>query len=171
MSDMSADNLRNNLSDVQRVYWWDIIIPNILGGGDEDALEVRAQSTSIPGRSFGGILIPYKGGPGFKVPGKLTMPHTWPCVFIEGLDRKVFDAITGWKQAITDARTGKGGPDSIIKKSAYLRLTNGTGVVTNKIKLVGCYPEDVPDVPITYDDEAVLMYSVTFSYDYWEPDN
>lgn len=169
--DMSADNLKENLSDMQRVYWWDIIIPSILGGGDEGALEVRAQSTSVPGSGFGGILIPYKGGPGFKIPGKLTMPHTWACVFVEGLDRKVFDAITGWKQAITNARTGKGGLDSLIKKPIYLRLTDGDGTVTNKIKLVGCYPEDVPDTPIAYDTEAVLMFTVTFSYDFWEPEN
>lgn len=170
MGDMSADILKNNLSDLQRVYWWDVIIP-LIGGGDQDALEIRAQSTQIPGRSFGDILIPYKGSPGIQVPGKLTMSHIWPCVFVEGLDRKVFDAITSWKQAVTDARTGKGGLDSLIKKDIYLRLTDGDGNVTNKIKLVGCYPRAMDDVPVAYDTEAVLMYTVTFSFDYWEPNN
>lgn len=171
MANMSAENLKNNVSDYQRAYWWDIVIPNLIGGGDAGALEVRAQSTQVPGRSFGEILIPYKGSAGFKVPGKLVMSHVWPCVFIEGLDRKVFDAILGWKQAVTDARTGKGGPDSIIKKDLYLRLTDGNGNVTNKIKLVGCYPQAVDDVPVAYDTEAVIMYNVTFSYDYWESNN
>ena len=171
MGNMSADNLKNNVSDYQRAYWWDIIIPNLIGGGDAGALEVRAQSTQVPGRSFGEILIPYKGSAGFKVPGKLVMSHVWPCVFVEGLDRKVFDAVLGWKQAVTDARTGKGGPDSVIKKDIYLRLTDGQGNVTNKIKLVGCYPQAVDDVPVAYDTEAVIMYNVTFSYDYWESNN
>jgi hypothetical protein len=168
---MSAENLKNNVSDYQRAYWWDIVIPSLIGGGDASSLEVRAQSTQVPGRSFGEILIPYKGRAGFKVPGQLVMSHIWPCVFVEGLDRKVFDAVLGWKQAVTDARTGKGGPDSIIKKDLYLRLTDGNGNVTNKIKLVGCYPQAMDDVPVAYDTEAVLMYNVTFSYDYWESNN
>lgn len=172
MPSMSADNLKYNISDYQRVYWWDIIIPSLVGGGDIGALEVRAQSTQIPGRSFGEILIPYKGTAGFKVPGKLVMSHIWPCVFVEGLDRKVFDAITSWKQSITNARTGAGGPDSLIKKNIYIRLTDGSGdIITNKIKLVGCYPQAVDDIPVAYDTEAVLMYTVTWSYDYWEPNN
>jgi len=130
-------------------------------------LEVRAQSTIIPGRSFGDILVPYKGGPGIRFPGKLTMSHDWTAVFVEGIDQEVFNAIYSWKQTIQNARTGIGSLDSLIKADIYLRLLDSQETVTRKIKLVGCYPKAVDDVPLAYDTEAMIMYSTTWSYDYW----
>jgi len=164
---MSADNLKHDLSNAARVYWWDVVLSSLPGGGNRDHLEVRAQSTAIPGRSFGEILVPFKGSPGIKFPGKLTMTHIWPAVFIEGIDQEVFDAIYGWKQYVQDARTGIGSPDSLIKSDIYLRLQNAADSVIKKFKLVGCYPQAIDDVPLAYDDEAVVMYNVSFSYDYW----
>lgn len=165
---MSADNLKHDISNPARVYLFDVVLSKIIGGGNKDHLEVRAQSTVIPGRSFGDIHIPYKGTPGIKFPGKLIMPQLWPSVFVEGIDQEVFDAIYGWKQAIQNARTGIGGLDSSIKADIYLRLLDQQENVIKKIKLVGCYPQSVDDVPVAYDDEAMIMYNVGFSYDYWE---
>lgn len=165
---MSADNLKHDISNPARVYWWDVVFSKLIGGGNKDHLEVRAQSTVIPGRSFGEILVPYKGGPGIKFPGKLTMSHLWPAVFVEGIDQEVFDAIYGWKQTIQNARTGIGTLDSLSKADIYLRLLDPQETVTKKFKLVGCYPQSVDDVPLSYDDEAMIMYNVGWSYDYWE---
>jgi len=167
MSNMSADNLKNNISNPAKTFLWDVVIPNPIGGGDAESLEVRCQSTVIPGRSVGEILVPYKGTAGIKFPGKLTMSHSWVAVFIEGIDKKVFDTIYAWKQTVVNARTGVGGPDADIKSDIYLRLLDQQGNVFMKLKLVGCYPQAVDDVPIAYDDEANVMYNVTWSYDYW----
>jgi len=164
---MSADNLKQDLSNAARLYLWDIVLSSLPGGGDRDHLEVRAQSAAIPGRSFGEILVPFKGTPGIKLPGKLTMTHTWPAVFIEGTDQAVFDAIYGWKQLIQDAQSGIGSLDLDIKTDIYLRLLNPMDTVVKKFKLVGCYPQAMDDTPVAYDDEGVIMYAVTFSYDYW----
>jgi len=164
---MSQDNLKKDITNLAKIYLWDVVIPKLIGGGNKDHLEVRAQSTAIPGRSFGEILIPFKGTPGIKFPGKLTMSHLWPCVFVEGDDKEVFDAVYGWKQTIQDARTGIGRPDSFTKVDLYLRLLDRAGNVTLKIKLVGCYPQSIDDVPLSYDDEGGIMYNVGWSYDYW----
>lgn len=165
---MSADNLKQDLSNAARVYWWDVVFTGLPGGGNRSHLEVRAQSTAIPGRSFGEILVPFKGSPGIKFPGKLTMTHIWPAVFVEGLDQAVFDAIYGWKQLIQNARSGIGSLDSVIKTDIYLRLQNTSDSVIKKFKLVGAYPQAMDEVPLSYDDEGVLMYNITFSYDFWE---
>ncbi len=165
---MSSDNLKNNLTNLARVYLWEVLFANPVGGGDAEALEVRCQSTAIPGSSFGSILIPYKQSPGVKFPGKLTMPHTWTCTFVEGTDRKIFDAIYAWKQAVVHDRLNIGGPDALIKSDIYLRLLDMQGSVSMKIKLVGCYPELTDDTPLTYENEAGVVYTVTFSYDRWQ---
>jgi len=168
---MSADNLKNDISSPAKVYLWDVAFANVIGGGDRDHLEVRAQSTAIPGRSFGEILVPYMGSAGVKYPGKLVMTHIWPAVFIEGNDRATWDAVYPWMQAIQNARTGVGGNDPDIKADVYLRLIGQNKAVTSKIKLVGCYPQAVDEVPLAYEDESNIFYNVTFSYDYWEDDN
>jgi len=168
MANMSSENLKKDISNPAKVYLWDVVLSSIVGGGNRDHLEIRAQSTAIPGRSVGEILVPFKGTAGIKFPGKLTMTHTWPAVFIEGNDQEVFDAIYGWMQSIQNARTGIGGPDSIIKADIYLRLLDQQDNVTKKFKLVGCYPQAVDDVPLAYDDEGNILYNVTFSYDFWE---
>jgi len=165
---MSSDNLKHDISNPARTYWWDIIIPKVIGGGNRDHMEVRAQSAAIPGRSFGEILVPYKGTGGVKFPGKLVFTHSWPVVFIEGTDQEIFDSIYGWKQTIQNARTGIGSLDSLIKADLYLRLLASDETVAKKIKLVGCYPQAVDDVPVSYDDEAAIFYNVNWSYDYWE---
>ena len=168
MANMSADNLKQNLSNPAKTYLWEVVFSNPIGGGDAEALELRCQSTSVPGRGVGEILVPYKNTPGIKYPGKPTVPHTWACVFIEGTDGKIFEALNAWNQAINDIRTGIGGADPLIKADIYLRLLDPPGTVFQKIKLVGCYIQDIPDTPVAYEDEANIMYSVTFSYDYWE---
>lgn len=168
MSNMSADNLRNNLNNPARLYLWDVVFINPVGGGDADALELRCQTATIPGRSVGEILVPFKGTAGIKFTGKLTMSHTWVASFVEGIDKKVFNALHAWQQAIMNARTGIGGLDTMIKANIFLRLIDVAGNVFMKIKLVGCYLQAVDDVPVAFDTEGVVMYGTTFSYDYWE---
>lgn len=168
MSNMSADNLKNNLNNPARLYLWDVLFTNPVGGGDASSLELRCQTATVPGRSIGEILVPFKATAGIKFPGKLVMSHNWAATFVEGIDKKVFDALHAWQQAIINDRTGIGGLDTLIKANIYLRLTDVDGNVFMKIKLVGCYVQAVDDVPLSFDTEGVVMYAATFSYDYWE---
>lgn len=168
MADMSADVLRNNLTNPARTYLWEIRFSNMIGGGS-DIIEARCQSASIPGRSSHGIRIPYKGTPGIKFPGKLTMPQTWSLSFVENVDRKVFDALYGWQQAIQNARTGIGLPDVSLKTDIYLKCLNqATGQPWLTIKLIGAWVEDIPEVALTYDANTIVHFRATFSYDRWE---
>ena len=168
MVQMSSEALRNNLSNPQRTYLWDFIIPNPIAGGDRDVLQLRCQSTSLPGRSFGSILVNYKQSAGVKYPGKLAYSHSWDCTFIEGEDAKIFDAIYDWKQQIVNDLTNTGISDLLIKTDAILKLVDRAGTVTRKIKIIGIYPEALPDVPLDYNSEGNLMLPVTWSFDRWE---
>jgi hypothetical protein len=168
MAKMSSDNLKNNLTNVAKAFLWEAMFVNPIGGGDSETLNVRCQSTSQPGRSFGVILVPYKQGPGVKFPGRLTMSHTWPTTFIEGTDGKIFDAIYDWMQAIVHDRLNIGGPDVLIKADMYFNLLDSNGKITKKIKIIGAYPELLDETPVTYGNDAGIIYSCTWSYDRWE---
>jgi hypothetical protein len=168
MADMSADVLKNNLTNPAKTYLWEMLFTNPIGGGDSDVMDLRCQTTVIPGRGHGQITVPFKGTPGIVFPGKLTMSHTWTMTFIEGTDRKVFDALHGWQEAITGARTGVGGPDVAIKADVYLRCLSMQGEVWMTIKAIGMFVQNVDDVPLNYEDDTSIYFNATFSFDRWE---
>lgn len=168
MANMSADALKHNLSNPAKTYLWECIFTNPIGGGDADVMDLRCQTTSLPGRSHGEILVPFKGTAGIKFPGKLSMDHTWTVTFIEGTDKKVFTALHGWQQAITDAKTGIGGPDTAIKSDVYLRCLTMDDSIWLAIKLIGCYPQSVDNVALDYESDTSVYFSATFSYDRWD---
>lgn len=169
MADMSADVLKNNLTNPAKSFLWEVLFTNPIGGGDADALDTRCRSTSIPGRSTATIHIPYKGTPGIQVPGKLKMSHNWSVTFLENTeDRKTFDALHNWHQAIVHDRIGVGGPDPVIKSDIYLRCLDQAGSVWLSIKLIGCFPADLGEVSLSYEDNSTIVFPCTISYDRWE---
>lgn len=168
MATMGISSLKTNLSNPQRVYNWELLIPSPVGDGDSETLLLRCQTTSIPGKSFGDIPIPFKGTPGIGVPGKLTMTHILPFTFIEGEDKEVFKALYSWMQQINHDRLGVGIGDILIKKDIYMTLISTAGEDTLKIKLIGCYPREVTETPVTMAEEANVMYSGSFWYDSWQ---
>lgn len=166
--DIGTESLRSNLTNIARVYLWEVEFIDPVGGGDKEALKIRCQSTQRPGRSSGQIHVPYKGTGGIEFPGKVTFLHRWTCTFIEGTDTKISTALLQWQQAILNARTGQGSIDQEIKTNVYLKLLDQKNAVVETIKLVGCFPLDVSDVSLSNAEEAPIVYTVVFSYDYWE---
>lgn len=167
---MSVDSLKANLTNPQRSYLWEVLFPNLLGGGDAESLSVRAQSANIPGRGVGSsIKVPYKQTAGVKFPGKLTYSQSWQVTFIEGEDQKIFQAMYAWSQLLVNDVTGVGAGDENIKANVYFNLLNTKDGESRKIKLIGCYVESMADVATSYSDEGTVSYPVTFSYDSWEP--
>lgn len=170
MPNMGTDKFKDNLSNVQRSYAWDVFIPNPLGGGDSESFTLRCRSASRPGRSFGAISIPYKQGPGFKVPGKIHYDQTWTVTVIEGEDAAMHRFLYGWMQNVIHDKSEIGFGDAFIKRDIYFRMHSTTGEPTLTIKLIGAYPESVPDTPVSMDSETQVQYTVTFSFDKWVED-
>lgn len=167
MGNMSADNLKNNLNTLAKIFLWEAVFVNPVGGGDAEVLNVRCQSTTKPGRSFGSILIDYKATAGIKYAGRMRLTHTFPCTFVESTDAKTYDALYKWMQVICHNRLGIGAPDPAYKADIYLNLLNEDGTIAEKIKLTGAYVELLDETPLNYGTDAGIVYSVTFSYDNW----
>ena len=166
---MGADSLKANLSNPARPYLWEVIIPAPIGTGDTTLFQVRAQSSEIPGKDFGAIEIPYKQTAGVIVAGKLKYDHTWSCTFIEGEDKKVFDAIYSWQQNIVDNVTGIGVGDPLYKTDVYINSIKTSGDTFMKIKMKGAWIKTVGKVALSYADEnKIVTYDVTFEFDSWE---
>jgi len=169
MSDMSSDVLKNNLTNPAKSFLWSVYFPTVIGGGSPETLETRCQTTSIPGRSVGRILIPYKGTAGIVFPGKLNLDHTWDMTFLESAaDHKTFDALYGWNQKVVHVKTGLGGPDIAIKADIYLKCEDQLQNVWLTIKVTGAYPEGIGSVGLSYANQDEISFDVRWAYDRWE---
>jgi hypothetical protein len=165
MANMTVDSLKNNLTNPQRVYLWELIIPQVPGGGDSGTLTIRAQSTSIPAESIEEIKIPFKQTAGVKYAGKAAFPQTWSVTFIEGEDRAISMALKAWKRKVVDARTGLGAGDESYKGNMFLNLLSTKGLITRTIKMEGCYVQDIAEVALDMAATDAVRQAATFSYD------
>lgn len=167
MSQIGVDVLKNNLTNPARIYMWEVIIPNPIGGGDSDVLRVRCQSAQIPERIIGTILIPYKQTAGVNFAGKNAYTHIWEVTFIEGEDKKVHDAMYAWMQTIIDDVDGVGDGDDMIKQGIYLNLLSTKNEIDMTLKLIGAFPVRMGLIDLTYAEERAITYPITFSFDSW----
>jgi hypothetical protein len=168
MANMGVDSLKANLTNPARSFLWDVLIPVPIGDGDTTTYQLRAQSSQIPGRDMGAIAIPFKQTAGIQVAGKLTYSHSWTCDFIEGEDKKVFNAIYSWQQKIINDVFGIGVGDPLYKTDVYITLLKTDGSTFQKIKIKGAWIKNFGDVALGYEAEGIIKYSVTFIFDSWE---
>ena len=166
MANMGVDNLKNNLTNPARTFLWDVLIPVPIGDGDSTTYQIRAQSSEIPARGNGVIKIDYKATAGIRVAGKINYgDNTWGCTFIEGEDKKVFDAIWSWQQKIVDNVAGIGVGDPFYKTDAYITLLKVDGSAFMKLKMKGAWVSDMGKTALSYATEDTVKYSVTFTFD------
>lgn len=163
---LEANTLKNNLTNPARPYMWELVFPNVIGGGDAEALTVRAQSTSIPGRSIGTFNIPFKASAGVQYPSKINLSHSWTVTFVEGEDAKIRTAIKAWLDAVLDAKSNISQGDDNIKANIYIRLIKLTGQEQHReFILEGCFPVAIADSVLDNTTEDAIKYEVAFSYD------
>jgi hypothetical protein len=170
MPQMGVDSLKSNLTNPARTYLWEVIVPVPIGNGDSTTYTVRAQSTEIPSRGNGTIKVPYKQTAGIVFAGKLEYDQTWTVTFIEGEDKKVFDAVQSWQQNIVNNVTGIGLGDPLYKTDVYLTTISVGGTAFMKLKLRGAWIQKVDKVSVDYagGGDGTIRYPVTFAFDSWE---
>jgi hypothetical protein len=168
MTEMGVDNLRNDLTNPQRLYLWEFQCMNPIGGGKGQTLLLRCQTAEIPGQSFGKIHIPFKQSGGIEVPGKINYDHALETTMIEGEDAAIHGIIYAWMQKIVHNKTNIGVGDPLIKTDLYLKLLSTKGNETMRFRFLGGWPEARAKIPVSYDDEGNILYPITWSYDRWE---
>jgi hypothetical protein len=165
MAKFGTDSLKANLTNPQREYLWEVLVPTPVGEGQTETFQVRAQSSSVPGRSNPPIKIPYKQTAGIVVAGKLTYDQTWECTFVEGEDRKIYDAVYSWQQAIVNDVAGVGVGDPLYKTDVYIILQTTAGGNSLQLKLKGAWIQSIGNVALTYAGADTVKYTVTFAFD------
>lgn len=169
MSLMGQDALKANLTNPQRSFLFDVLIPIPIGNGDFDTLQVRARSTQIPARTNEVIKIPYKQTAGIVVAGKDHLDQEWNCEFMEGEDQLIWQAITSWQQIIVDSLAGVSNGD--YQTDVYLNMSGTDGQTTMNLKLKNAWVSKLGAVALNYTNNTIVTYPVTFTFDYYIDQN
>ena len=168
---MPKTNLQNviSLGDPLLQYQFDLVIPNIPGGGDSETLKYRTMSASIPGRDIEQADLDLHG---VKVvhAGRVLYTHTLPVTIKEFRDLAGYQALYGWS-AMTRNKDSNGALAEEYKVPYYdLELYDAAGQTA--IQTFRCYEgwiKDFPDVAMDGSGSAPVDVSFNLMYDYWLP--
>jgi len=135
--------------------------------GDDDL--VYAKGGSIPGRTIGTVAVPYMGLQ-FRVPGAASYPgsDSFQLTFYadsENLIRTVFER---WSEQTFDDATSTGDYRLFDSSTVSLAQLNQKLEVTNRYKLIGCFPVEVGALTYsTVGGGETIEFTATLCYQYW----
>ncbi len=157
------------LSDSLKNFNFDLVIPNVPGGGDGEAFRLHVVTAAIPGLSSEIIERAHHGFT-VKEAGRGQFPRVFPCEFYESSDLKIFKALKAWHDLQWDKNTGAQAARTVYTTSIYLKTLGNDRNESASIKMNSCFIEDIADSPVSGDNSETVRVSVTFSYDDWDFD-
>ena len=163
MARTGLDDVRS-LPDPLLSYAFDLLIPNIPGGGDTRALKIKCQSTSIPGVGVDPVTITLHGVD-VKYAGRELFTHTLQVTFVETRDMTTLNALQNWVSHARNARANTGAYKADYTTEASILLYDDTGAVIRTIAMDGFYCEQVDVGALDGTSSTVVTISSTFSYD------
>jgi len=161
-----------SLGESLKKYTWEIVVtdPPSVALALAYGLILRARSTSIPGISVEPHLLSH--GPfQFQIPGRKTYPRSLGVRFEEGYSWPVLPLFASWFGSIQSETQGGSLPAAALRSNIWLRLLGPkmeqTPQLTQAIHVYNAFPVSVNDSSLDYADPGLVMFDVSFGYDYW----
>lgn len=170
MALFSYNQVKKGLGEVQANHKWIIRIPTPakVAGAFPEELQIRATSTSIPGRGSAEPIIVKLHNHTVKYNKGVDLSGTWTCTFTEGTDQKVQEYFNQWINARFETgagdATGKSTDSVNLKAEIFIDLLAPDDSVTATYQMVGAMVQPLESSDLGQDGEAVAP-SYTFDYD------
>jgi len=136
--------------------------------GDAELTSFLVEAASLPGSTFGSIVVPFRGRQ-LKMAGDRVFAE-WTTTIINDTDFAVRDAIERWMNGI-NAHSANTGLTSPIAYEADLKVDqlDRNGEVIKTYTFRGAYPQDMSEIALSYgDNDNIERFSCTWSYQYFE---
>jgi len=136
--------------------------------GDAELTSFLVEAASLPGSTFGSIVVPFRGRQ-LKMAGDRVFAE-WTTTIINDTDFAVRDAIERWMNGI-NAHSANTGLTSPIAYEADLKVDqlDRNGATIKSYTLRGVFPTTIAPIELTYDEAtAIEEFAVTFAYQYFE---
>jgi hypothetical protein len=156
----------SGLVDPVSQYQFELIVPNVPGGGDGRSLAITCQTNSLPGQSLDpvkttlhGVDLNFKGRPMYT--------QTLTAQFLVVRDLKMNIALRKWMNYAQDLKKNTGTYKTQYSTQATLLVYDAAQVVIDTITLYGFFPQTIDDQAVDGSSSAPITLGATFSYDYF----
>lgn len=149
-----------------------VLLTNPANGQGDIDFPFMCQAASLPGRTLGSLTSSYFGR-ATKYPGN-TEFDDWQVTIKNDEDFKIRNALEEWANKINAFegninRFPTSAPEN-YKSGAQVDQYSQIGDVLRTYKFVGIWPKIIAPIEVSWDDEALQTFSVTFSVDYYFPE-
>lgn len=140
-------------------------------GSAQQAVTLRAKSSSLPGDSVSSIGLNYFGRE-IKIAGVRSFPD-WSFTVINDENFVIRNAFERWLSGINSHVANLRLPSMVsgdggYQQDAIVTQYGKTGDVIKQYKLVGCFPTDVSAIDLDWGADNIEEFAVTFAYQWWE---
>lgn len=148
-------------------YNYELLIPNVPGGGDTEIIRVAIVTTSIPG--FGSEMV-QRTHHGFviKEAGRVDLPRQLPFECYETAQGDILQTFKNWHFLQWNPATGEQESAEVYKTDGYLILLNNKREESKRLWLKGVCIENVADTPLDGGSSEIVRVSGMLSYDDWD---
>lgn len=153
-----------SLPDPLLSYNFDLIIPNVPGGGDAKRLTIKCMSTSIPGTSVEDVTVSLHGVD-IKYAGRQMFTHSLQVTYLETRDMSTRNAIKAWIEFARNTRNNSGEYKVNYSTLADLVLYDDANKIIKTVTMEGFFPQTMDDSALDGSNSAPVNISVTFAYD------
>lgn len=155
----------SGLPDPVLSYNFDLLIPNLPGGGNSKALTIKCQSTSLPGMSLEDVTVAAHGIE-LKYAGRPIYTHTLSATFWETRDMTTRDALMANMLLARNAKANTGDYKVNYSTLGFILLYDDTGSnVIRTTQLEGFYTQDLQEVALDGATSTALQMQATFFFD------
>lgn len=165
MARTSLQDVRS-LPDPLQQYNWDVFIPVMPGTPNSRSMTFKAMTTSIPGALLEKVMIPLHGVEvGFA--GRTNYSHSLPITFLEtGDGAPTWTSLRRWQRIARDWSTNTGTTKDVYATTVEMVLYNDIPVEIKRLRLVGCFVENLDDSGLDGSASAAVNISCTLHYDF-----
>lgn len=154
-----------------RTSQFDVFVSNPINPMADSTTPMRCKAAQLPGKTINNIDVFHKGR-AIKVAGKAVY-EDWTVTFYNNEDFSIHDAFMDWMNAINSPIENRRetGSSSILeyKSTALVYQLSATNDIVKVFEISGIYPTNVGAIELSWDNEAVQEFTVTFAVDYVIP--
>ncbi len=144
---MPKPNLNDILSikDPMLADNFELLIPNVPGGGSARALRIQCKSAAKPGSTVNEYLMELFGH-ALVHAGALTFTHDLPVTYIEDSRGSITQSLEAWQAVVRSKQTQHGNFKADYAVDAEFIIYNQIGAKVLIYKIVNMWPNQVPDL-------------------------
>lgn len=172
---ISSDTVRRTVKDVglgyvspieqpQLAYMWEVSFNGIFASQGKN-LQFYAQNTALPIMSTEPVTR-YYAGKAYSWAGKENAGKILRVTFWDNQSLDVYRFFQDWIRTTNDFETSRKVNPMNYKRDITLRLKDTSDLLINgEFIFEGCFPTEVSDVGLIYQESQVMTFDVIFKFD------